>query len=252
MLYDKFWYLLDMGDSAAPPCKCTCTSIHQFAEALGCAIDAKDHHTRCHSEQVAVLAYALALEHGATREVASAIHIAGHLHDLGKIAVPDHILLKQGPLTPEEWAVMKHHPEVGARIVAPVKALNEEQGIADMILHHHERFDGQGYPHGLAGEHIPFGARVLAVADCVSAMMQDRPYRHGVTLLDAAREVRTQAGRQFDPDVALCFHNIVSVFKRQTPRWDDPDFFRHLACRHACREEQRGQNGQGGHAEEAA
>ncbi|AGW12534.1 HD-GYP domain-containing protein [Megalodesulfovibrio gigas] len=246
MLYDKSWYLLDVGDTASPPCKCTCSSIHQFAEALGCAIDAKDHHTRCHSEQVAALAYALALDHGVSREAASAIHIAGHLHDLGKIAVPDHILLKEGPLSPEEWEVMKRHPEVGAHIVAPVKALNDEQGIAAMILHHHERFDGHGYPCGLAGDEIPCGARVLAVADCVSAMMQDRPYRRGVSLLEAAQEVHRQSGRQFDPDIALSFHNIVSVFKRQMPRRDDADFFRHLAHRHSCRDERNG------HAEEAA
>ncbi|GAB7081275.1 HD-GYP domain-containing protein [Megalodesulfovibrio paquesii] len=238
MLYDKSWYLLDMGSLDTPACRCTCSSIHQFAESLGCAIDAKDHHTRCHSEQVAVLALALALEQGASRELATAIHIAGHLHDLGKIAVPDHILLKEGPLTPQEWEIVKRHPEAGARIVAPVKALNGETGISTMILHHHERYDGSGYPYGLAELSIPYGARVLAVADCVSAMMQDRPYRRGTSLLDAAEEVHVQAGRHFDPDVALSFHNIVSVFKRQSPRHDDVHFFQYLAGLHAVRDAQ--------------
>lgn len=204
----------------APPCCSACGSIHQFAQSLGNTIDAKDCHTAQHSEQVAVLAFALALECGVSRAVACDIHIAGHLHDLGKIAIPDHILCKPGPLTDDEWEVMKLHPIVGAQIVAPVKALNMRNGIATMILHHHERVDGKGYPHGLRGKKIPFGARVLSVADSVSAMMQDRPYRSGCTLTQAASEVQKMAGSQFDPDVALSFMNLVGAIQQAAPHCD--------------------------------
>lgn len=231
------------GDASSPPCSSTCGSIHQFAQSLGNAIDAKDCHTRQHSEQVAVLAFALALECGASRAEACDIHIAGHLHDLGKIAVPDHILCKPGPLSSAEWAVMMRHPEVGAQIVAPVKALNERNGIASMILHHHERFDGKGYPHGLAGRRIPLGARVLTVADSVSAMMQDRPYRSGSALGEVIREVEAMAGAQFDPVVAASFlslakgvqESILADAPNSLSDCDGVRFFDGITQRCACR-----------------
>ncbi|TVM19308.1 HD family phosphohydrolase [Oceanidesulfovibrio indonesiensis] len=202
-----------------PPCSPLCHSIHQFAESLGNAMDAKDHCTQDHSEQVAVIAHCLALEVGFSPRRAGDIHIAGHLHDIGKIGLPDCILSKPGRLTEEEWAAVRRHPEIGAQIVAPVKALNGDSGIAAMILHHHERWDGGGYPHGLRARKIPPGARVLAVADALSAMVQDRPYRSGMSIELALDELRSAAGSQLDPDMVAAFLPLAErAFKRQWPR----------------------------------
>jgi HD-GYP domain-containing protein (c-di-GMP phosphodiesterase class II) len=185
--------------------------LHQFAESLSNAIDAKDHCTRLHSQQVATLAHALALETGLAPDQAEAVHIAGHLHDIGKIGVPDNILKKAGPLTAEEWESVRRHPEIGAQIVRPVKALNGNSGIADMILHHHERWDGKGYPRGLAGTAIPLGARILAVADAFSAMVQDRPYRPGMNFSAAIGELRRAAGSQLDPEVVASCLTVLTA-----------------------------------------
>ena len=173
--------------------------LHEFAESLGNAIDAKDHYTRLHSEQVANLAHAIAQQMSLPARLSEAIHIAGHLHDIGKIGVPDYILQKTTPLTDQEWELVRQHPRIGAQIVTPVQALNGASGIAKMILHHHERWDGRGYPHGLAGLQIPLGARILAVADALSAMIQDRPYRTGMSFPAATAELRRVAGSQPGP-----------------------------------------------------
>ncbi len=209
----------DPAHAVTPPCSPLCRSIHQFAESLGNAMDAKDHCTQDHSEQVAVIAHCLALEVGFSPRLAWAIHIAGHLHDIGKIGLPDCILSKPGRLTEQEWAAVRRHPEIGAQIVAPVKALNGDSGIAAMILHHHERWDGGGYPHGLCGAQIPSGARVLAVADSLSAMVQDRPYRPGMSIDIALEEIRNAAGSQLDPDMVAAFLDMAGrAFNSGPPR----------------------------------
>lgn len=188
-------------------CEVISSDIHQFSESLGNAIDAKDHFTRQHSEEVAVVAYALALSMGLPPSVADHIHIAGHLHDIGKIGIPDEVLQKPGKLTNIEWQLIKQHPRMGADIIRPVSFL-ASSGIVEVVYHHHERWDGAGYPDGLAGRDIPLGARVIAVADTLSAMLQDRPYRPKMTFQRAAMEIVNNAGKQFDPDV-------VEVFKRR-------------------------------------
>lgn len=180
-------------------------SIHQFAESLGNAIDAKDSHTRCHSEEVAVIAQALGQTIGLPCRAADMLHIAGHLHDIGKIGVPDNVLQKQGPLTEEEWILVRQHPVIGANIVRPVQAFSEMTGIRGMILHHHERYDGTGYPAGLAGEAIPIGARIIAVADSLSAMLQHRPYRPPMQFAEAMEEIQRGSGTQFDPRIVGVF-----------------------------------------------
>ncbi len=173
--------------------------IHQLAESLGKAVDARDHCTRSHSEEVAEVAQLLALELGLSSAVARLIHLAGHLHDIGKIGLPDVILHKPGPLDPEEWALVRLHPVMGADIVWPVRGMNGPGGIADIILHHHERLDGSGYPHGLAGGQIPLGARVIAVADSLSAMMQPRPYKGPRSYAAALAEIVRLSGVHYDP-----------------------------------------------------
>ncbi len=178
-----------------------CESLHQIAASLGNAIDAKDHSTSSHSRQVADLARCLALRAGMSIHQAEVIHIAGHLHDIGKIGIPDEVLCKREPLTDAEWAMIRQHPATGARIVGPVHIMNGSTGIAKMILHHHERWDGRGYPNRLRGENIPLGARVLCLADSFSAMMESRAYRNRLTLGGSIDELRRNAGSQFDPEL---------------------------------------------------
>ncbi|SKA83473.1 HD domain-containing protein [Paucidesulfovibrio gracilis DSM 16080] len=186
------------------------TALHEFAESLGTAVDARDHHTRKHSEEVAQVAYGLAVRMGLSTAHADVIHVAAHLHDVGKIGIPDAVLFKPGPLTPAEWAMLKRHPAIGAEIVQPVQALCR-CGIREIILHHHERWDGQGYPHGLHGTEIPLGARIIAVADSLSAMMQRRPYRKAMRFCEAREEILRCAGTQFDPNVVAAFERSASM-----------------------------------------
>jgi hypothetical protein len=183
------------------------TLLHQFAESLGNAIDAKDAHTRSHSEEVALAAFLLARAMGFSPADADRVHVPGHLHDIGKIGVPDAVLLKAGTLSPEEWEHMRAHPVIGARIVSPVADLADE-GVAAMILHHHERWDGRGYPHGLRGEAIPLGARIIALADSLSAMLQHRPYRPAMHFEQAEAELLRCSGSQFDPAVVRAFVTV--------------------------------------------
>ncbi len=187
------------GCSGLQLCPELADTIHQLAESLGNAVDAKDHCTRCHSQEVAEVAQILALALGLSPAVARLVHVAGHLHDIGKIGLPDAILHKAGPLDPEEWALVRLHPVLGADIVRPVRGMNGPGGIAEIILHHHERLDGSGYPHGLAGDRIPLGARVIAVADSLSAMMQPRPYKGPRSFADALAEIARLSGVQYDP-----------------------------------------------------
>lgn len=189
-------------DAQAGPCSLGCPSLHQFAESLGKAVDARDPQLHNHSRDVAEVGRVLALGMGLSPEEAELVHIAGHLHDIGKIGIPDSVLKKQGPLNEEEWHWMKRHPEIGAEIVRPVPEFNIAGGIADIILDHHERFNGGGYPRGLVGEAIPLGARIVAVADTLSALLRDRPYRQGCSFDEALAEIRRCSGTQFDPAVA--------------------------------------------------
>jgi HD-GYP domain-containing protein (c-di-GMP phosphodiesterase class II) len=187
------------------PCAPLVLTLHQFAESLGRAVDAKDAWTCAHSEEVAVVSQILALNMGFTPAQAELVHLAGHLHDIGKIGIPDAILQKAGPLTREEFEVIKRHPLIGEAIVQPVKALNGHSGVARMIRHHHERYDGLGYPDGLSGYDIPMGARILAVADSLSAMMQERPYKEAMSFEHAEAEIMGQAGKMYDPRVVRAF-----------------------------------------------
>lgn len=209
MLRDSTWACLAAQDpqgAKSEPLKAFWESLHQIAESLGNAIDAKDASTRNHSRQVADLSRCLALRMGLPQWQTETIHIAGHLHDLGKIGVPDAVLAKQGPLTDAEWALIKAHPVIGARILAPVQVMNGSTGISKMVLHHHEHWDGRGYPHGLRGNEIPLGARVLALADSFSAMLETRPYRPRLTprmtLGQALDEIARCSGTQFDPELS--------------------------------------------------
>jgi len=177
--------------------------LHQFAESLGNAVDARDSATFNHSWEVAELSRMIAETLGLSVRQVETVHVAGHLHDTGKIGIPDAILKKQGKLSNEEWPLMKRHPEIGAVIIRPIEAFASSGGVADMVLYHHERFDGTGYPQGLKGYLIPLGARIIAVADTLSALLQNRPYRNGTSLEAALIEITRCVGTQFDPAVVL-------------------------------------------------
>lgn len=206
---------------AEPQCNKYCgdvrLSLHQLAESLGNAIDARDPYTHRHSDEVAEVARVIALTMGCSFEHAEMLHIAGHLHDIGKIGIPDNILSKQGPLTQEEWLVMRSHPQIGANIIRPVSVLSDSGGVVEVVLHHHERWDGAGYPAGLAGEAIPLGARIMAVADTLSAVMQTRPYRKGRSFGAAVGEIVQCSGTQFDPIVVEAFVASLSDIKNAWP-----------------------------------
>lgn len=171
-------------------------------QALTAAIDAKDRYTFGHSERVAHMASKLALAMGMSREQAERVRIAGLVHDVGKIGVPESVLTKQGRLTDEEFGHIKKHPEIGYTILRDIHLLED---VLPGVLHHHERYDGRGYPHGLAGERIPFIARILAVADTFDAMSSTRSYRSAMAREVVLAEIGRCSGTQFDPTLAMTF-----------------------------------------------
>ena len=173
-----------------------------IVRALVSTIEAKDPYTRGHSERVAEYARIISRQLGQSKNAESRIHFAGLLHDIGKIGIPDAILQKSGPLTDEEYATIKAHPVIGWDIVRDV----EELGYAkDGILHHHERYDGKGYPHQLAGEEIPLIGRIMAVADAFDAMTSDRSYRKSRSLNEVVKVLEDGAGSQWDPEIVEAF-----------------------------------------------
>jgi putative nucleotidyltransferase with HDIG domain len=167
--------------------------------ALTSAIDAKDHYTKSHSEHVCRYAVAIANELGIAQKEIGDLKNACHLHDLGKIGIPDYILTKPDKLNAEEWAEMKLHSLKSAEILRPLIFLN---GVIEIVEQHHERYDGKGYPYGVKGEQINFGARIMAVADSFDAMVTDRPYRKALSKKEAVQEIQSSSGRQFDPQIA--------------------------------------------------
>src|SRR5439155_20990192 len=163
--------------------------------SLSNALEAKDAVTSQHTEEVVRLAVAVAAELGLGLEQVRNIELGAVLHDIGKVRVPEAILNKPGPLTAEEWLVMKTHPEIGEHILRPIQSL---QGILPIVRHHHERWDGTGYPDGLSGRAIPLGARIVAVCDAYRAMTENRPYRAALSISEARDELEAGAGTQFD------------------------------------------------------
>jgi len=173
--------------------------------ALANALDVRDSETGGHSDRVLQYMELLIEEVGADTGSTQMLRRGALLHDIGKIGVPDNILRKPAALSESEWVTMKKHPEFGARIVAGIPFLED---VARIVRHHHERWDGKGYPDGLAGEDIPLGARIFSVADSFDAMTSDRPYRRAMTIDDACAEVARCRGTQFDPAVADAFARI--------------------------------------------
>jgi GAF domain-containing protein len=185
-------------------------SYLQTVLTLANAVDAKDTYTGNHSEQISKLAVAVGAAMGMSARALEELRYAAILHDVGKIGVPDAILQKPGKLDSTEWMEMRRHPETGAQIIAPVSRLANS---AQMIRHHHERYDGTGYPDGLAGDAIPLGARILTIVDSFSAIVDCRVYREGKSLDDALIEIQRNAGTQFDPTIVPIFLDIARTQK---------------------------------------
>jgi putative nucleotidyltransferase with HDIG domain len=177
--------------------------------SLSNALEAKDAVTSQHTEEVVRLAVAVAAELDLDLDAVRNVELGAVLHDIGKVRVPESILNKPGPLTDEEWAVMKTHPEVGEHILRPIQSLS---GILPIVRHHHERWDGGGYPDKLSGRAIPLGARVVAVCDAYRAMTEDRPYRKALSTDEARKELHEGAGTQFDPD---CVEAMIRALERR-------------------------------------
>ncbi|MFI5113700.1 MAG: HD domain-containing phosphohydrolase [Terriglobales bacterium] len=170
--------------------------------ALGEALDMKDAETEGHSKRVTAFTIAIARKMGRPKEEVSVIARSAFLHDIGKMAIPDHILRKPGKLTPEEVEVMQEHAYYGYKILSKISFLTE---AAEIVYAHQERYDGTGYPRGLKGEEIPLGARIFAIADTLDAMTSDRPYRAAQTIQAARKEIESWSGRQFDPQIVKVF-----------------------------------------------
>ncbi len=176
------------------------------ALALTAAIEARDLETGEHCRQLGTLGESVALLLGLSEQERTTIRIGGYLHDVGKIAIADRILLKPGKLTDEEYREMQRHSDLGAAIVSTHEQM---AGIADIVRHHHERWDGTGYPAGLLREQTPVGARIIAVADAFSAMTSHRVYRQALSVDAAWDELRRGAGSQFDPEIVRLFEQVV-------------------------------------------
>ena len=181
-------------------CECEIDyEYHEFVECITSALDARDPYTGKHSERVSDMACFIGELMGLTEAETQEIHIAGHLHDIGKIGIPDRVLLKEGKLDDEEWTLMKKHPEIGADILSKSSHFAR---LAAIILHHHERWDGNGYPFGAKGTEIPLGARIIAVCDSIDAMASKRAYRNALPLEVCKAEIEKNVGIMYDPEVA--------------------------------------------------
>ena len=177
---------------------------HGVVRSMVATLEAKDFYTYGHSTRVADMAYKLGEVLGMTTEELELIHIAGDLHDIGKIGVPDNILNKPDSLEVGEWELMKNHPYIGYNILSKTSTFED---ISRIVLYHHERWDGKGYPKGLKEEEIPFASRILAVCDSIDAIKSDRPYRKSISDELCKDEIKKNKGIMYDSKIAECMLN---------------------------------------------
>jgi len=194
------------------------SAYDETLEALGAALDLRDTETAGHSRRVSLYCLEIARAMGCAKEQIKTIARGAYLHDIGKIGIPDSILLKRGKLTPDEMTIMQTHVQIGYDLLSRIPFLAP---ASEIVLAHQERYDGTGYPQRLMGEEIPLGARIFAIADTLDAMTSDRPYRQALSFETARAEVIRESGKQFDP-------NIVSVFLA-LPEQTWGDIRRHVA-----------------------
>jgi len=183
------------------------TETRKTFEKISRILDERDHYTAVHSREVAELAVKIGQEMGLSQGEIEKIDIAARVHDIGKIAVPDAILLKPAPLTEEEWEVMKRHPLISTELI---EGLEIYTPVADAVRHEHERWDGSGYPDGLKGEEIPLLARIIAAADIYNALTTSRPYREALTREQVVETIRNMRGKDLDPIVTDALLRVIS------------------------------------------
>jgi diguanylate cyclase (GGDEF)-like protein/putative nucleotidyltransferase with HDIG domain len=186
-------------------------AVVETVTSLALAIDAKDHYTQGHSQKVSAYAVVIAKALGMSESEVEEIRLAALLHDIGKVGIPETILNKSGPLDASEWETMKTHTELGAKILEPLQTMDR---IRLMVRHHHEFYDGTGYPDRLEGENIPYGARLIAIADAYDTITSERTYKKARTSEDAFRELERCAANQFDPELVALFIETM----RRSPR----------------------------------
>ena len=185
---------------------------NETLEALARALDYRDQSTSGHSRRVADLTVTVASTYGVEDSALQEIEHGALLHDIGKLKIPDSILWKPTRLDDSEWITMKKHPEYGYELLRNLEFLN---GAAELVLSHHEKFDGSGYPRGLRGDQISLGARIFCIVDAVDAMIYKRPYNQPVTFPEAASEIRRCAGTHFDPDLVSI---SIEVLEQRVPK----------------------------------
>ncbi len=185
---------------------------HDAVECLVAALEARDPYSCGHSRRVADMAVDLARLVGLKGRELEMVHIAAHLHDIGKIGIPDQILRKPGRLLPHEYAIIQRHPEIGYNILVKSRQLKR---VAVMVLHHHERWDGKGYPRGLKGEAIPLGSRIIALCDAVDAMTSERPYRPPLSWQQCRQEIVAGKAGQFDAVLVEAAERLWPVWERR-------------------------------------
>jgi putative nucleotidyltransferase with HDIG domain len=187
-------------------------SLLDTVTALAFAIDAKDHYTQGHSQSVSRLAAQMARHIGLDEAQVEEIRLGGILHDIGKIGVPETLLNKPSTLTPEEYEIMKSHAALGWKILEPLKVKSIER-IRGMVRHHHERYNGHGYPDGLRGEDIPLGARIISIADSFDTMVSRRVYKEGVPVAEAVAELQRSSGEHFDAALVEAFSQCLELMR---------------------------------------
>ena len=175
-------------------------NYHEIIDCITFALDTRDPYTGGHSQRVSDMALEVCKLLKLNQNDTEKIHIAAHLHDIGKIGIPDSILLKQGKLDDSEWQIMKNHPEIGANILKKSAYLTE---LAEIVLFHHERFDGKGYPLGKSGNDIPLGARIIAICDSIDAMTSNRCYRKSLSFEDCYNQIKINLGKMYDPEIGI-------------------------------------------------
>ena len=192
-----------------------CTTEINYHEIIDCitfALDTRDPYTGGHSQRVSDMTLEVCKLLKLNQNDTEKIHIAAHLHDIGKIGIPDSILLKQGKLDDSEWQIMKNHPEIGANILKKSAYLTE---LAEIVLFHHERFDGKGYPLGKSGNDIPLGSRIIAICDSIDAMTSNRCYRKSLSFEDCFNQIQINLGKMYDPEIGKLvlenWNNIINI-----------------------------------------